>query len=64
MYEAVETKSAFLDVKPLSLKERLEKEQKDLNNRLYEVNKAIQLLDQNPIITEVLEQISKITYLR
>lgn len=50
--------------KQLTIRERLEKELEEISGRVIEINKAIQLLDKYPEITEVLEQISKITYLR
>lgn len=58
--------SGLKDEEPqrLSIRERLEKELEEVSNRILEINKTLQLLDKYPEIAEVLEQISKITYLR
>jgi len=48
-------------VRPASMLERLHAERDHLQDRLFEINKVLDLFEENPKLTELLDQISKVT---
>lgn len=61
-YNSVECKEAYLSPVNNTITARLEREKKELERRLKQVNEALDALNANPEVKLVIEKISAITY--
>jgi hypothetical protein len=62
-YPQMALTKASMEIRPQSLRERLEYQKQRLESNLADVNGAIEALDSNPEILKALEAVQKVSHL-